>query len=410
MQTDYDILIIGGGMVGASLACALADVPGAVQWRIGVVEAVAFNHAQQPSYDERTTGLCYGSRRILEAIGLWDAVAGQAAPIKKIHISDRGHFGFMRLDSADHGAEAFGYVVENRALGAAMMQRMAASAHVEVLCPATLADLSVDLDAARATIKWNDGREQRLSALLVVIADGQKSVARERLGISTTQRHYGQSALVTTVTPERGHDATAYERFTAGGPLAVLPMSGQRCAVVWTRRDTEIESVLAQSDAEFLQALQESFGARLGKLSAPGARRVYPLALQCASEIVRPRAVLIGNAAHTLHPIAAQGFNLGLRDAAALAAVLRETALRHADPGGSRVLEDYARRRKPDQRSVTRFTDGLVRVFSNDFTPLVLARNAALIAADIVPALKRAVGRRAMGLARHTRTRFQPRQ
>ena len=239
----------------------------------------------------------------------------------------------------------------------------------------------------------------------MVIADGQKSVARERLGISTTQRHYGQSALVTTVTPDRGHDHTAYERFTATGPLAVLPMSGQRCAVVWTLRDAQIESVLAQNDAEFLQALQECFGGRLGKLSA---RRVYPLALQCASEIVRPRAVLIGNAAHTLHPIAAQGFNLGLRDAAALAGVMRETALRNGDPGDSRVLEHYARMRRRDHRSVTAFTDGLVRVFSNDFTPLVLARNAALIAADIVPALKRAIGRRAMGLVRHTRTRFQP--
>lgn len=402
----YDILIIGGGMVGASLASALGASD--VKLRIGVVEAVAFNHAQQPSYDERTTGLSYGSRRILEAIGLWDAVAAQAAPIKKIHISDRGHFGFTRLDSADHGAEAFGYVVENRVLGAALMQRMASSANVELLCPATLADLCVDADAARATIKWNDGREQTLNARLVVIADGQKSVARERLGISTTQRHYGQSALVTTVTPERGHDHTAYERFTETGPLAVLPMSGQRCAVVWTLRDAQIESVLAQSDTEFLQALQECFGGRLGKLSAPGTRRVYPLALQCASEIVRPHAVLIGNAAHTLHPIAAQGFNLGLRDAVALAGVVRETALRNGDPGDSRVLERYARMRRRDHLGVTAFTDGLVRVFSNDFTPLVLARNAALIAADIVPALKRAIGRRAMGLARHTRTRFQP--
>ena len=404
MQTDYDILIIGGGMVGASLACALGDV----KLRIGVVEAVAFNHAQQPSYDERTTGLSYGSRRILEGMGLWEAVAVQAAPIKKIHISDRGHFGFTRLDSADHGAEAFGYVVENRVLGAALMQRMQSSANVELLCPATLADLSVDAAAARATIKWDDGREQTLHARLVVVADGQKSVARERLGIATTQHHYEQSALVTTVATGRGHDHTAYERFTASGPLAVLPMSSRRCAVVWTLRDAEIESVLAQSDTDFLQALQKCFGGRLGKLSAPGARRVYPLALQCASEIVRPRAVLIGNAAHTLHPIAAQGFNLGLRDAAALASVMRETALSNGDPGDSRVLEEYARMRRRDHKSVTTFTDGLVRVFSNDFTPLVLARNAALIAADIVPALKRAIGRRAMGLARHTRTRFQP--
>ena len=242
----------------------------------------------------------------------------------------------------------------------------------------------------------------------MVVADGQKSVARERLGIATTQHHYEQSALVTTVATGRGHDHTAYERFTASGPLAVLPMSSRRCAVVWTLRDAEIESVLAQSDTDFLQALQKCFGGRLGKLSAPGARRVYPLALQCASGIVRPRAVLIGNAAHTLHPIAAQGFNLGLRDAAALASVMRETALSNGDPGDSRVLEEYARMRRRDHKSVTTFTDGLVRVFSNDFTPLVLARNAALIAADIVPALKRAIGRRAMGLTRHTRTRFQP--
>lgn len=406
MQADYDILIIGGGMVGASLAAAL----GGVALRIGVVEAVALNHAQQPSYDERTTGLSYGSRRILEGIGVWEAIAPEAVPIRKIHISDRGHFGFTRLDCADHGAEAFGYVVENRVLGAALMQRITSAANVELLCPATLHDLGVAAGGAHATITWSDGREQTLNARLVVVADGQKSVARERLGIASAQHHYEQSALVTTVTPEREHQYTAYERFTESGPLAVLPMSGKRCAVVWTLRAAQVETVLAQSDAEFLRGLQEHFGGRLGKLSAPGARRVYPLILQCAEELVRPRAVLVGNAAHTLHPIAAQGFNLGLRDAAVLAGMVREAARHHRDPGDSLLLDAYARLRGRDQQGVTRFTDGLVRVFSNDFMPLVLARNAALIAADIVPVLKRAIGRRAMGLARHNRARFQPLQ
>jgi len=186
MSADYDILIIGGGMVGASLACALGR--DTAQPRVGVVEAMAFNHAQQPSYDARTTGLSYGSRRILESMGVWDGIAAEAVPIKKIHISDRGHFGCTRLASADHGAEAFGYIVENRVLGAAMMRRMTAAANVELLCPATLRDLSVDDDAAHATIVRDDGREQLLHARLVVIADGQKSVARERLGISTKQR------------------------------------------------------------------------------------------------------------------------------------------------------------------------------------------------------------------------------
>lgn len=407
MTTDYDILIIGGGMVGASLACALGR--DTAQPQVGVVEAMAFNHVQQPSYDARTTGLSYGSRRILESMGVWDGIAAEAVPIKKIHISDRGHFGRTRLASADHGVEAFGYIVENRVLGAAMMQRMMAAANVELLCPATLRDLNVDTDAAHATIVRDDGREQLLHARLVVIADGQKSVARERLGISTKQRDYDQSALVTTVTAECGHDHTAFERFTRTGPLAVLPLKENRCAVVWTLRADEVEAVLAQGDAEFLQGLQAHFGSRLGRLSAPGTRRAYPLALQCAETLVRPRAVLIGNAAHTLHPIAAQGFNLGLRDAAVLAGLVRETVSHGGDPGDVQLLEHYARQRARDQRGVAAFTDGLVRLFSNDFLPLVLARNAALVAADIIPALKRSIGRRAMGLAHYSRLRRQTR-
>ena len=407
MADDYDILIIGGGMVGASLACALAQ--DSAQPRVGVVEAMAFNHAQQTSYDERTTGLSYGSRRILESMGVWGGIEAEAVPIKKIHISDRGHFGCMRLASADHGAEAFGYIVANRMLGAAMLQRMTAAANVELLCPATLHDLSVDTTAARATIRWADGREQVLQARLVVIADGQKSVARERLGIRTTQRNYGQSALVTAVMPEHQHDYTAFERFTNAGPLAVLPLKENRCAVVWTLRSDEVDAVLAQDDAAFLRSLQACFGQRLGQLSAPGTRRVYPLSLQRADTLVRARAVLIGNAAHTLHPIAAQGFNLGLRDAAVLAAMLHEAVRAGSDLGDAQLLENYARQRARDQRGVTAFTDGLVRLFSSDSLPLVLARNAALVAADVIPALKRSIGRRAMGLAHYSRLRRQTR-
>jgi 2-octaprenyl-6-methoxyphenol hydroxylase len=394
MQDSYDVLVVGGGMTGAGLACAL----GGAALRVGVIEAVPVKSDAQPSFDTRTTALNQGARRILEAIGVWPRLAAHAVPVKKTHVSDQGWFGFTRLDCADYGLEALGYVVENRALGRALLDAMQRHGNIEFICPARVQDVETTADAARVAIQTGQGA-RRLNARLLVIADGRHSTARERLNIKTSGHGYGQSAIITSVTPQYPHEYTAYERFTPDGPLAVLPMSEARCAVVWVVPADRVAALLALNESDFLERLQRQFGTRLGRFSQLGARRDYALELMRAKELTCPRAVLIGNAAHTLHPVAAQGLNLGLRDVAVLARLLCEAARCGGDPGAAGLLDEYARLRRRDHAAVTVFTDGLVRIFSSDFTPLALARTIGLLAADLLPPLRHYLARRGAGVA-----------
>jgi len=393
-QFDHDVLIIGGGLVGASLACAL----GGSDLRVAVVEAVPLGSSAQPSYDDRTIALAYGSRRIFEAMGVWDDIeANGAYPIRRIHISDRGHFGIARLAAADAGVEALGYVAANRAVGSALLQALDALPRVTLLCPAEVVSVEPGPEAAVCTIRC-DQTTQRLRTRLVVVADGGRSGIADALGLPARRIDYQQSAIVTNVTPGRDHEATAYERFTETGPLAILPMDPSRCAVVWSARPQEADTILGWSDAEFLSRLQARFGQRLGRFKRVGKRQSYPLFLTQRREHIRPRVALIGNAAHAVHPVAGQGFNLGLRDVATLAQVLSDAVAAGDDPGTMPVLREYARWRRGDNLLVTAFTDGLVRVFSNAFPPLMFARNLGLLGVDILPSLKRAFTRRTSGL------------
>ena len=392
---DYDILVVGGGMVGAALACAL----GGTGLRIAVVEAVPLTASTQPSYDERTIALAFGSRRIFEGIGVWGEVARLGAmPIEKIHISDRGRFGFTHLSCAELGQEALGYVVEARVLGLALLTRLQQLPNVTWLCPATLENVDFQPENAVARIR-HDGTTRDLRARLVVAADGADSAVRNVVGIDFERTEYGQSAVVTTVTINQPHNNTAYERFTDTGPLALLPMSDNRMAVVWSTRTDNVEALLGLTDEEYLARLQERFGDRLGPLTRLGKRRAYPLMLTRVKEHVRPRLVLIGNAAHTVHPVAGQGFNLGLRDVAALAEVLVAAKQEGRDLGDLEMLRRYADWRARDNRVISTFTNSLVRVFSNDFPPLAFARNLGLLAVDLVPPLKRRLLRVTSGLA-----------
>jgi 2-octaprenyl-6-methoxyphenol hydroxylase len=395
MNDTYDILIIGGGMVGASLACALR----AAGLRMALIEAVPLTVADHPGYDERTIALAYGSRRIFDTMGVWGAIEpGAIAPIEHIHISDRGRFGFTRLHATDADLPALGYVVPTRALGAALHKTLAGAKGIEVFCPASVTEVAFEPDRAVVTMKRGD--EQRvLSARLVVAADGIHSFVRQRVGIAAERTEYDQTAIITTVAVSRAHGNTAYERFTATGPLALLPMTKDRMAVVRSTPRAEVEKVLAWSDAEFLADLQERFGNRLGVFSQLGRRVAYPLALVRVAEQVRARLALIGNAAHGVHPVAGQGFNLGLRDVAALAETLVNAQRAGDDIGALAVLERYRAWRHRDNRVTQGFTNSLIHVFSNDFLPLAVARDLGLVAVDLMPGVKRRFIRLTSGLA-----------
>jgi len=403
MTNDYDIVIIGGGLVGASLACALGEQ----DLKIAVIEAVPLSSTSQPSYNDRTVALGYGSRQIFEGIGIWSEIAELGATaIKKIHVSDRGHMGKTRLDCASEGLDALGYVVETRLLGKALGARLSQLSNVELICPAKLVSLQFDEAAAQVEIDC-DGVMQTLSSRLVVGADGVQSSVREQLGIKTFDLNYDQTAVITNVSVERHHQYIAYERFTATGPLALLPMSDvddaeglqHRCSVVWTIKDKDRDAALELDDEAFLAELQQRFGGQLGKFTHVGKRIAFPLALKQAREHVRERLALIGNAAHTVHPIAGQGFNLGLRDVAVLAQVIVEAAQANEDIGELLVLKRYAKWRRRDHVRVLGFTDSMVRLFSNNITPVALARNVSLVVTDLFPPLKKLITRQAMGLS-----------
>jgi len=388
-------------MVGASLAHALAG--GGL--RVAVVEPVPLTAAAQPSYDDRAIALAYGTRRILEGLGVWAAIAPHAEPIRRVHVSDRGHFGFTHLDARDEDAEALGYVVTARDLGAALLAPLAERA--DLLCPARVADFVVEADRVRVSIEpascdtsvGAPSAARSITARLLVAADGGRSAIRERLGIAQRHHAYGHHAVVANVTPSLPHQGVAFERFTETGPLALLPMTQNRCGLVWTARDADLADVLALDDRAFLAALQERFGFRLGRFVAVGRRSHYPLELRLAETQVLDRVAIIGNAAHTVHPIAGQGFNLGIRDVAMLADVLVAAHRAGRDLGTLAVLEDYEAARRRDQRTVALATDALARLFTNPLGPLRVARNLGMTVLDVLPPAKHLLARVGMGLA-----------
>ncbi|MEJ2591835.1 MAG: 2-octaprenyl-6-methoxyphenyl hydroxylase [Candidatus Thiodiazotropha sp.] len=393
MQAEFDLLIIGGGMVGASLARAMTGQG----LRIGVVEAFPVEADGQPSFDDRVIALSWGSRLILQGIGVWDEMAGAAEPIVRIHVSDRGHFGFTHLDHADEGVDALGYVATARAMGEVLQKGLDKLSGVEFICPANLQAFTLNDKAVDVTLDVA-GQTRRVSTKLLVAADGGDSLVRRLLSIPLREREYGQTAIIANLVPGRPHGGIAYERFTDSGPLAMLPMTGDRVSMVWTARHDQVDALMALSDQAFLQALQARFGYRLGRLQSIGKRSAYPLRLRQVSEQVRKRVALIGNAAHAIHPVGGQGFNLGLRDVAALADVLSDAAATHQDPGELTLLQRYADWRRRDQQVVATLTDTLARLFANPLGPLRLTRNVGLLGLDGVPALKHLLAKQFMGI------------
>jgi len=396
---DYDLVISGGGLVGGSLACALRDTG----LRVAVIEAVTPRADTHPSYDERVIALAWSSRRILTSLGLWPLVAGGAEPIRAVHVSQRGGCGLTRIDHGDEGVEALGYVAPARLLGHALQTALADAPNLRFRAPARLVDFTVHPDGVELEVTAEEGVEH-LRTRLLVAADGGDSLVRQRLDVAVRERDYGQDAVIATVTPDRPQPGVAYERFTDSGPLALLPMTEGRYSVVWTALAEQTEELLGLSDRDFLERLQARFGFRLGRFSRPSARHAYPLRLMLVSDPVAPRLALIGNAAHALHPVAGQGFNLGLRDVAALAEVLAAARASGEDIGAQSVLDAYRDWRSRDQAAVANLTDTLAWLFINPCPPLRAARGLGLLGVGLVPPLRHTLARRFMGLTgRQTR-------
>ncbi|MGR3985186.1 MAG: 2-octaprenyl-6-methoxyphenyl hydroxylase [Gammaproteobacteria bacterium] len=392
-RREYDVAIIGGGLAGASLAAALA--PSGIA--VAVVEAAAPEARDaHPSFDARSIALTEDARQLYTQLGVWEHVAGEAQPIREIHISDRGHFGMTHLRAHDAGAAALGYVLPARALGAALHRRMRESA--AVFCPARAHALQQHERHCALSLSARD-ENITLRAALVVLADGGRSGLAAQLGIETTAATaYPQRAILCQVATDREHHGRAYERFTREGPLALLPAAARRYAVVWSSDESQAARRLALPDDAFTAELQTAFGGRAGNFSEPSARSAHPLRRGRAHPLGR-RALSIGDAAHVVHPVAGQGFNLGLRDVAALADALHRAARDGHDLGGRAVLARYAAARRRETARVSGFTHGLMRVFGSRSRALGFARNLALAGIELCPPAKRMLLWRTMGRA-----------
>ena len=392
----YDIVIAGGGMIGTSLALALAPLG----LRVAVVEAVARRDAAQPSFDDRSTALSRSTQRMFEAMGLWPDIVAASTPIRGIRVSDRGRFGFSHIDAGEQRVEALGYVVINRVLGGVLQDALADVDGIDVLCPARITDVELGPDEAVAIVD-DDGETGSLECALLVAADGANSSVREMTGIAAQRENYAQRAVIGNLAPERRLDGMAYERFTPQGPLAILPVADERAGFVWTVGERDAQRVMALDDEGFLAELQHQFGHRLGAFSRVGERASYPLFLSKASRLVATRSVLVGNAAHGLHPVSAQGFNLGMRDVAAIVDCIADAraSAGEFDPGDAALLHRYAAWRRSDQRKLVRFTDGLVKLFGSDKRGLRVLRDVGMLGFDLVPGVRSVFAKHTMGLA-----------
>lgn len=388
-MVEVDVAIVGGGMVGASLAAGLLDTG----VRLLLIEAVPFGAGSQPSFDERTTALGNTSRRIFEGLGVWEQMAAEAAAIRAIHVSEAGRFGAAHLSAAQQGIAAFGYVVPNRRIGAALWGRLQGAAGLQLRVPAQVEDVAIDEAQVRFSVV-SAGRREPVTARLVVAADGAHSQIRSAAGIEAGVEDYEQVAVVANVGCDAPHEGVAHERFTEAGPIAMLPLYDGTRAVIWACRREDAPAVLGLDDVSWLRELQARFGWRAGRFTRAGRRASYPLRLTRAAAPVANRTVLIGNAAQALHPIAGQGFNLGLRDAAMLAEVIANTS---GDAGERALLERFAAWRARDRSGVVRFTDGLVRLFGDERPGVGLLRNLGLVLFDLAPPAKSALARVSLG-------------
>jgi 2-octaprenyl-6-methoxyphenol hydroxylase len=385
-----ELTVVGGGLSGLSLAiaCAAAGIEVAV---IDRDDPAKFRSA---AYDGRTTAIAYGSQQVLSGIGVWDALHAHAEPIREIRVADGNSPLFLHYDRREVGTEALGYIVENRFLRSALQDRAAALPNLTLIAPNAVTDVDFADTLARLTLA--DGR--RIAAPLMVGADGRASPMREAAGIKSWRKSYRQTAIVCVVQHAQPHRGVAVEHFRAVGPFAILPMQGDRSSIVWTEEERDAPALLALDPADFTQQLASRFGDFLGALTVEPGRWSYPLMLIQAERYAAHRLALIGDAAHVIHPIAGQGWNLGVRDIAALAELIVDAHRLGLDLGSAELLRRYERWRRFDSLTLTAVTDGLNRLFANDLPPIKLVRDIGLAAVGHAPGLKRFFMHHAMGV------------
>ncbi|MEI7345893.1 2-octaprenyl-6-methoxyphenyl hydroxylase [Dickeya chrysanthemi] len=386
------IMIVGGGMTGATLALAISHLSGG-RLPVDLIETRSPQEDQHPGFDARAIALAQGTCMQLDAIGVWPTLSPIATPITSVHVSDQGHAGRVQLQAGDYRVPALGHVVELHDVGKRLFSLLQRAPGVRLHCPATVDSLQREENNVSL---WLDNGT-RLNGQLLVAADGSRSRLAQYAGIQWQHTPYDQVAIIANVATAQAHQGRAYERFTAHGPLALLPMSKGRSSLVWCHPLSQQTEIAGWSDAQFRQRLQHAFGWRLGAITHIGKRHSYPLALSAANQHVSHRMALVGNAAQTLHPIAGQGFNLGLRDVMTLAETLVTAVEQGEDPGSQTVLQRYQHRRQPDQHTTVALTDGLVRVFSNRLFPMEVGRNLGLMAMNNLPLLRDVLARRTLG-------------
>jgi len=391
--TTADIAIVGGGLNGLTAAVAL----GGAGFAVALIDRLDPQATLDAGFDGRVSSIAWSSKVMLETLGVWQGVAGEAEPILEIRVSDGDAPLFLHYDHQDVGDHPLGYIAENRVLRRALIERVGRLRTVTVMAPHRVAGLERGRDAA--VLELDGGG--RVRADLVIACDGSTSALRDMAGIRHVSHSYRQTGIVTTVDHERPHRGIAHERFLAAGPFAILPLPGNRSSLVWTERDDVATRIMGLDDAAFLEEMVWRFGDFLGAIEPVGPRWSYPLRLVLAERYTDRRLALVGDAAHLIHPIAGQGYNLGLRDTAALAEVLSDMRRLGLEPGRDDALARYARWRRVDNMMLVAATDSLNRLFSNDLAPVRLARDLGLAAVDRLPPLKRLFMRHAMGTLGH---------
>lgn len=400
----YDLVVVGAGMVGASFCCALENLLRESPISVLVIEAIAPNNGlvKQSSFDARSTALSFGSRKIFEEFAVWQELGAAVSAIDEIQVSDRGRLGAVSLSAQEQKVDALGYVVENKRLGEVLNARLLGSDKINLLSPAAVSSIKATEGGMLLRLQHGDS-DAIVDTSLVVLADGGKSPVCGQLGISQSIERYDQHALIANIVFEKPHNNIAYERFTDTGPLAILPLQAidgtNRGSLVWTLSVEQAAEFREMNEEQLLSLLQERFGFKLGKITNIGERFVYPLSLSLAKEQVRPGLALLGNVAHTLHPVAGQGLNLALRDARVLVDVLGKAMQQEAALGDMSMLSEYVARQEADQALTTQFTHNITKLFSSNNDAKVWLRKFGLLAIELSPRVRHSLAERAMGLS-----------